>query len=96
MRATTHINLAILLLGFCGAPVVMANDPSWICCAYTCTTNSGQTHDTAFCHPSSIGETCPDLPAQSQNAEQCEFVAGNAANTCQECVDGLQRALTGE
>jgi hypothetical protein len=89
MRATTPITLAMLLLGLCGAPVVMANDPAWICCAYTCTTNSGQTHYTDFCHPSSIGDTCPDLPAQSQNAEQCELRAENVANTCQECVNGL-------
>jgi hypothetical protein len=89
MRVTTLMNLAMLLLGFCGAPVVMATDPAWICCAYTCTTDSGQTHDTHFCHPSSIGATCPALPAQSEHAEQCELVAENAANTCQECVNGL-------
>jgi len=89
MRAPTPLTLALLVLGLCGAPVVRATEPTWICCAYTCTTHSGQTHDTDFCHPSSIGDTCPELLAQSPNAEHCELVDENAATTCQECVNGL-------
>jgi hypothetical protein len=71
-------------------PVMMAQNPSWICCVYTCTTNGGQTHDTDFCHPSSIGPHCPDTPAPSENAEDCELVDEYPANSCQECVNGLQ------
>jgi hypothetical protein len=67
----------------------LAQNPSWICCAYACTTNGGQSHNTYFCHPSSIGSTCPALPAQSENAEQCVPGPQNQANSCEECVSGL-------
>lgn len=60
--------------------------PTWLCCYYTCSTNGGPTHDTAFCHPSSIGPECPQNPAPSDAAQECVLVSQRPAEGCEDCV----------
>jgi hypothetical protein len=67
-------------------PVVPMETPEWLCCDYECTMSSGQSHHTAFCHPSSISTDCPNQPAPNDDAQQCVLVSQQPAEGCEDCV----------
>ena len=86
------ITLAVALGGRSPTPrasaAVPAADvpPTWICCTYTCRTSGGPSHETAFCHASTIGSECPQTPAPSDAAQACTLVSQRPAEGCSECV----------